>query len=124
MKAKLVKIILVTAVIAFFSAGVSMAQDRRGGRQNTQKAKAYSHYKQDKNHHKFDHNRHFQNQHRHKNFSKHDRCYHRRPVVIHKYHNHHYHYRPYRSYRSHSGIGFTMSVLDPNMAFSIGVKGR
>ena len=61
MKAKLVKIILVTAVIAFFSAGVSMAQDWKGDRRNGPKAKAYSHYKQDnKNHHKFQHNRHFQ----------------------------------------------------------------
>ena len=40
MKAKLVKIILVTAAIAFFSAGVSMAQDWRGDRQNNVKAKA------------------------------------------------------------------------------------
>ncbi|MFZ1201035.1 MAG: hypothetical protein WAO07_12780, partial [Desulfobacterales bacterium] len=85
MKTKLVKIILVTAVIAFFSAGVSMAQERKGGRQNNVKAKTYSHYKQDKND-KFEHNRHFQNQYRHKQFLKDDRGYHRRPVVIHKYH--------------------------------------
>ncbi|MFZ0725446.1 MAG: hypothetical protein WAM61_06620 [Desulfobacterales bacterium] len=117
MKTKLVKIILVTAVIAFFSAGVSMAQERKGGRQNNVKAKTYSHYKQDKND-KFEHNRHFQNQYRHKQFLKDDRGYHRRPVVIHKYH------QPNHPYRSHAGIGFSLSVLDPNVAFSIGVMGR
>jgi hypothetical protein len=67
MQAKLVKIILVTAVIAFFSAGISMAQDRRGGRQNIVKAKAYSHYKQDKNH-KFEHNKNFKKYYSHKHY--------------------------------------------------------
>lgn len=123
MKTKLVMIIVIAAVVAFFNSGVSMAQDWKGGRHNSPKAKGYSHYKQDRNH-KFEHNRHFQNQNRHKHFSKHSRCYPRRPVVIHKYHNHRHHYRPYRNYRSHAGIGFSLSVLDPNAAFSIGVMGR
>jgi hypothetical protein len=124
MKTKLVKIILITAVIAFFSAGVSMAQDWKGDRHNGPKDKSFSHYKQDnKNHHKFEHKRHFQNQYRHKKFSK-ERGYHRRPVVIHKYHQPKHHYRPYRHYRSHTGIGFTLSVLDPNVAFSIALNGR
>jgi len=122
MKAKLVKIILITAVIALFSAGVSMAQDWKGDRHNGPKAKSYSHDKQDnKNHHKIQHNRHFQNQYRYRQFLKADRGYHRRPVVIHKYHQLNHHYRPYRS---HTGIGFALSVLDPNVAFSIGVMGR
>jgi hypothetical protein len=86
MKAKLVKIILVTAVIAFFSAGVSMAQDRRGGRQNTQKAKAYGHYKQDKNH-KYEHHRHFKEYHGHKRYSRLHQCPRCRPVMLHKYHH-------------------------------------
>jgi hypothetical protein len=125
MKAKLIKILVISAVIAFFSSGVSMARDWKGGRQNTPKSNAYGHYKQDnKNHHKFDQNRHFQNHHRHKHFSKHDRCHPRRPVVIHKYHNHRHHYRPYWNYRSYAGIGFSLSVLDPNVALSIGVIGR
>ena len=125
MKAKLVKILMLSVVFAFFSAGVSMAQDWKGDRRNGPKAKAYSHYKQDnKNHHKFQHNRHFQNHHRHKHFSKNHRYPNCRPVVIHKYHHHHHHYRPYRNYRSHAGIGFSLSVLDPNVAFSIGVLGR
>jgi Ni/Co efflux regulator RcnB len=121
MKAKLVKIILITAVIAFFSAGVTMAQDRRGGRQNNVKAKAYSHYKQDKNH-KFEHNRQFKNRHQHKDFSKNQRCPYYRPVVIQKYRLNHY--RHYRNYRSHTGVAFSLSVFDPNVAFSVGVKGR
>ena len=125
MKAKLVKILMLSVVFAFFSAGVSMAQDWKGDRRNCPKAKAYSHYKQDnKNHHKFQHNRHFQNHHRHKHFSKNHRYPNCRPVVIHKYHHHHHHYRPYRHYRSHAGIGFSLSVLDPNVAVSIGVMGR
>jgi hypothetical protein len=126
MKAKLVKILVISAVLAFFSAGVSLAHDWKGGRHNSPKAKAYSHYKQDnKNHHKFDRNRHFQNQYRHKHLSKHDRCHPRRPVVIHKHHHHHHHhYRPYWNCRSHAGIGFSLSVLDPNVAFLIGVMGR
>ena len=123
MKAKLVKILMLSVVFAFFSAGVSMAQGWKGDRRNGPKAKAYSHFKQDnKNHHKFQHNRHFQNHHRHKHFSKNHRYPNCRPVVIHKYHHHHY--RPCRHYRPHAGVAFNLSVVDPNMAFSIGVKGR
>jgi Ni/Co efflux regulator RcnB len=121
MKAKLVKIILVTAVIAFFSASVSMAQDWRGDRRNSPKAKGYSYYQQDKNH-KFQHNRQLNNHNRHNHFSKNQRCPYYRPVVIQKYH--HYHYPHYRNYRSHAGIAFNLSVFDPNVAFSVGVKGR
>jgi len=123
MKAKFVKIILVTAVIAFFSAGISMAQDWKGNRHSVSKAKAYSHYKKEnKKHQKFHYDRHFQNHLRNKYFSKHDKCYPRRPVVIYKYR--HYHHPRYRHYRSDTGLGFTLSVLDPNVAFSVGVTGR
>jgi hypothetical protein len=120
MKAKHVKIILITAVIAFFSAGVSMAQDRRGGRQNNVKAKAYTHYKQDKNH-ELDHSKSFKKYEGHKHYSKHYSCPQCRPVVLHNYHRH---YSTYRNYRPHSGIFWNLSVVDPNVAFSIGVKGR
>jgi len=120
MKAKHVKIILITAVIAFFSVGVSMAQDRRGGRQNTLKAKAYSHYKQDKNH-KFEHNKNFKKYVGHTHYSKHYSCPQCRPVVV---HNHHHHYSTYRNYRPHNGIFWNLSVVDPNVAFSFGVMGR
>ena len=120
MKAKLVKIILVTAVIAFFSAGVSMAQDWRGDRRNNPKAKGYSYYQQDRKH-KFQNNRQFKNHHRYKHFSKYQRYTYCRPVVQ-KYRHHHY--RHYRNYRSHAGVAFNLSVFDPNVAFSVGVKGR
>jgi len=120
MKTKAIKIIMIAAVIAFFSAGVSMAQDRRGGRQDTQKAKAYGHFKQDKNH-KYEHIRHFKKYHGHKRYSKHHPCHHCRPVVLQKYH-HHGVYKKYRSYNG--GVVWQLSVLDPNMVFSIGVKGR
>ena len=121
MKAKAIKIIMIAAVFAFFNAGVSMAQDWRGNRQNSLKARGYSHYQQDKNH-KFQHNRQFKNHHRHKNFSKNQRCHYYRLVVIQKYH--HDHYPHYRNYRSHGGVAFNLSVFDPNVAFSVGVTGR
>ena len=120
MKAKLVKIILITAVVAFFSSGVSMAQDRVGGRQNNVKAKAYTHYKQDKNH-KFEHNKSFKKYVGHTHYSKHYSCPQCRPVVV---HNLHPHYSTYRNYRSQTGIFWNLSVVDPNVAFSIGVLGR
>ena len=120
MKAKLVKIILVTAVIAFCSAGVSMAQDRRGGRQNNVKAKAYTHYKQDKNH-KFEHNKNFKKYVGHAHYSKHYSCLQCRPVVVNNYHPH---YSTYRNYRPPTGIFWNLSVVDPNVAFSIVVLGR
>ena len=120
MKTKAIKIIVIAAVFAFFSTGVSMAQDRMGGRQNTAKTKAYGHYKQDKNH-KFENNKHFNKYNGHKHYSKHYNCPQCRPVVL---YNHHYYYRPYKNYRSHNGAFWTFSVVDPNMAFSIGVRGR
>ena len=120
MKAKLVKIILVTAVIAFFSAGVSMAQERRGGRQNNVKAKAYSHYKQDKNH-KFEHNKNFKKYDGHKHYSKQYSCPKCRPVVVHNYHPH---YSTYSNYRPPTVIFWNLSAVNPNVAFSIGVVGR
>jgi hypothetical protein len=120
MNAKLVTIILITAVIAFFSAGVSMAQDRRGGRQNTAKAKAYGHYKQDKNH-EFEHNMNFEKYLPHTHYSKHYNCPQCRPVVV---HNHHTHYSTYRNYRPPSGIFWNLSAVNPNVVFSIGVVGR
>ena len=120
MKVKLVKIILVAAVIAFFSAGVSMAQDRRDGRQNNVKAKAYSHYKQDKNH-KFERNTNFKKYDGHKHYSKQYSCPQCRPVVVHNYHPH---YSTYRNYRPPTGIIWSLSVADPNVAFVIGVMGR
>ncbi|MGB5424997.1 MAG: hypothetical protein WBN03_22720 [Desulfobacterales bacterium] len=120
MKAKLVKIILITAVIAFFSAGVSMAQDRRGGHQNTQKNHQYSHYKPDK-HYRYEHKKHFKKYGGHKHYSKNYSCFQCRPVVL---HSHHPHYSTYRNYRPYTGIVWQLSVVDPNMAFSIGVKGR
>jgi hypothetical protein len=119
MKTKVVKIMVIAAVFAFFSAGVSMAQDRMGGRQNTQKAKAYGHYKQDKNH-KFEHNRHFKMYHGHKRYSKYHQCPRCRPVGLHRDHHH----AAYKKYRSYTGVVWHLSVLDPNMAFSSGVKGR
>ncbi len=119
MKAKLVKIILVTAVIAFFSAGVSMAQDRRSGRQNNVKAKAYSHYKQDTNH-KIEHNKNFKKYDGHKHYSKRYSCPQCRPVVLRNHHQ----YGTFRIYRPTTAIIWTLSVVDPSMAFSIGVRGR
>ena len=119
MNSKAIKFIVIAAVFAFFSAGVSMAQDRKGGRQNTQKAKAYGHYKQDKNH-KYEHHRHFKRYHGHKHYSKYNQCPRFRPVVLHNYHR----YGAYKKYRSNTGVVWHLSVLDPNMAFSIGMKGR
>jgi len=119
MKSKAFKIIVLAAVFAFFSTGVSMAQDRMGGRQNTQKVKAYGHYKQDKNY-KYEHNRQFKRYHGHKRYSKHHRCPRCRPVVLHRYHHH----GAYKKYRANTGVVWQLSVVDPNMAFSIGVKGH
>jgi len=119
MKAKLVKIIMVTAAIAFFSAGVSMAQDWKG-RHNSPKAKGYSHYKQDKNH-KFQHNKNFKKYYGHKHYSKHYSCPQCRPVVVHNFHPH---YSTYRNYRPPTVISWNLSAVSPNVAFSIGVVGR
>jgi len=116
MKSKAIKIIVIAAVFAFFSAGVSMAQDRMGGRQNTAKTKDYSHYKQDKNHN-FENNKYVSKYHGHKHYN----CPQCRPVVL---RNYHYNYSPYKNYRSQTGAFWTLSVVEPNMAFSIGVKGR
>ena len=121
MKAKLIKILVVSAVFAFFSAGVSMAQDWKGDRQNGNKAKVYSHYKQDKKQ-KFMPTSVSKTYYGHQHFSKQHRCPYCRMVVV--YQHRHDPYQPYRHYRSHTGIGFTLSVLDPNVAFSVGVKGR
>jgi Ni/Co efflux regulator RcnB len=120
MKAKLIKILVISAVFAFFSAGVSMAQERRGGRQNTVKAKAYSHYKQDKNH-KVEHDKNLKKYDGHKHYPTHYSCPQCRPVVL---RHHHHQYSTYRNYRPTTGIIWILSVVDPNMAFSIGVKGR
>ena len=120
MKTKAIKIIVIAAVFAFFSAGVSMAQERMDGRKDTQKNNQYSHYKQDKNH-KFENNKYVKKYHGQKHYSKHYNFSQCRPVVL---HNHHYNYSPYKNYRSQTGIFWTLSVVDPNMAFSIGVKGR
>lgn len=120
MKVKLVKIIMIAVVFAFFSAGVSMAQDWEGGRQNTPKANAYGHYKLDKNH-KFEHNKHLKKYHGHIQYSKHYNCPQRRPAVL---HNPHRHYGYYKIYRPHTGVAWALSVVEPNMAFSIGVMGR
>jgi len=120
MKLKLAKIIVIAAVLAFFSAGVSIAQDWRGDRQSNPKARGYSHYQLNKNH-KFQHNRQFKNRHQHKDFSKNQRCLYCRPVVQ-KYRHNHYHH--YRNYRCHTGVAFNLSVFDPNVAFSVGVTGR
>lgn len=120
MKSKAIKIIVIAAVFAFFSAGVSIAQDRRGGRQNNVKAKAYTHYKQAKNH-KFEHSKNFKKFVGHTHYSKHYSCPQCRPVVVHNYHRH---YSTYRNYRPHTGIFWNLSVVDPNVAFSFGVVGR
>ena len=120
MKSKAIKIIMIAAVFAFFSAGVSMAQNWKGDRQNSPKARGYGHYQQDKNH-KFQHNRQFKNHHRHRHFSKNQRCPYRRPFVQKYRHNH---YRHYRNYRSHASIAWSLSFFDPNAAFSVGVMGR
>ena len=117
---KIAKIILIAAVFAFFSAGFSMAQDWKGGHQNSLEARGYSHYQQGKSH-KFQHNRQFKNYHRHKRFSKYYR-YKRCRLVVQK-HRHH-HYRHYRNYRSHTGAALNLSVFDPNVAFSVGVTGH
>lgn len=113
MRTKLVKIIVISIVFAFFSAGVSMAQDRRVGHQNSSKGHAYGHYKQDK-HHKVVQKRHYG----HRNAVKHHRYYQPRPVVV-----HHHHYSTYEPYPYYAGQ-FVGSFMDPNVAFSIAVGGH
>ena len=119
MRTKLVKIVVILMAFAFYSAGVSMAQDRMGGWQNAQKTKAYGHYKQDKKN-KYGHHRHFKKHYGHKRYSRLHQCPRCRPVVLHRYHHH----GAYKKYRANTGVVWQLSVLEPNMAFSIGVKGR
>ena len=120
MKTKLVKIIVVVMAFAFFGTGVSMAQDRRGGRQNNVKANVHSHYKQDKNH-KIVHKHPVKNYIVHKHYSKPYYCPKCRPVVVHQHYNQ---YSPYEPYPYYAGQFVAFSVINPNVAFSIAVGGH
>ena len=114
MRTKLVKIVVILMAFAFYSAGVSMAKDWKGGHQTSTKGHAYGHYKRDK-HHKFDHKRHYGQRH----IVKHHHYYRPRPVVV-----HHHHYSTYAPYPYYAGQFVAFSVMNPNVAFSIAVGGH
>jgi hypothetical protein len=58
--------------------------------------------------------------HGHKRYSKHRQCHRCRPVVPQRYHHHGAH----KKYRSNTGVVWQLSVVDPHMAFSTGLKER
>lgn len=114
MRTKSVLILVAAVVFIFSGAGISMAKDWKGGQQNYGKGHAYGHHKQDKQH-KFDPKRLYA----HRPVVKRPHYHHPKPVVV-----HHHHYNSYVPYSYYVGQFIGFSFIDPNVAFSIAVRGH
>ncbi len=140
MKTNFMKLLIILVTLIFLGAGTALAKDRHGDRNHKKSSNAYAQNKGDRHHNdgygrlhkkhsapryhgRNQRSKHYVKHHKPKYYyHQHRKHYHDHRPVVHKRHRNHYHgasgYSPY------SRFSFGLAVIDPNMAFSIGVNGR